>query len=63
MKFLFQAPKKARKQTSKNVNKVKPPETTMLLTDLPNEILVSIAIPMFMKNAQVIGQNYWFPFI
>uniref|UniRef100_A0AC34GWV3 F-box domain-containing protein n=1 Tax=Panagrolaimus sp. ES5 TaxID=591445 RepID=A0AC34GWV3_9BILA len=36
------APKKSRKQTSKNAKQVKPPETAMLLTDLPNEILGKI---------------------
>uniref|UniRef100_A0A914Y7V1 F-box domain-containing protein n=1 Tax=Panagrolaimus superbus TaxID=310955 RepID=A0A914Y7V1_9BILA len=36
-------PKKSRKQTSKNAKQVKPPETAMLLTDLPNEILGKIS--------------------
>jgi hypothetical protein len=37
------APKRSRKQTSKNVKQDKPAEATMLFTNLPNEILGKIA--------------------
>ena len=39
--LFFQPAKRSRKQNSKTVKTEKPAPTTMVLTDLPNEILVS----------------------